>query len=123
VITSPAVLSVRVDESLYFADARYLEDRLYDEVARRPDVRHVVLVCAAVNYIDASALDSLEVIVDRLERAGVTLHLSEVKGPVLDRLKRSEFLRHLSGELFLSQHQAMSTLDPEVTARADAAAR
>jgi len=121
VITSPSVLSVRVDESLYFADARYLEDRLYDEVARRPEVRHVVLVCAAVNYIDASALDSLEVIVDRLKHAGVTFHLSEVKGPVLDRLKRSEFLQHLTGEVFLSQHQAMSRLDPESTARADAA--
>lgn len=121
VITSPAVLSVRVDESLYFADARYLEDWLYDEVARRPDIRHVVLVCAAINYIDASALDSLEVILDRLKQAGVTLHLSEVKGPVLDRLKRSDFLQHLTGSVFLSQHEAMSTLDPEITARADAA--
>ncbi len=120
VLTSPTVLSVRVDESLYFADARYLEDRLYDEVARRPSIRHVVLVCAAVNYIDASALDSLELIVDRLKQAGVTFHLSEVKGPVLDRLERSQFLQHLTGKVFLSQHQAMSTLDPEVTARADA---
>lgn len=120
VMTSPTVLSVRVDESLYFADARYLEDRIYDEVARRPSIQHVVLVCAAVNYIDASALDSLEVIVDRLKQAGVTFHLSEVKGPVLDRLERSQFLQHLTGHVFLSQHQAMSTLDPEITARADA---
>lgn len=122
VITSPTVLSVRVDESLYFADARYLEDWLYDEVARRPDIRHVVLVCSAVNYIDASALDSLEVIVDRLKQAGVTFHLSEVKGPVLDRLKRSSFLEHLTGRVFLSQHKAMAALDPEVTARADTGA-
>lgn len=120
VITSPRVLSVRVDESLYFADARYLEDRLYDEVARRPDIHHVVLACPAVNYIDASALDSLEVIVDRFKQAGVTFHLSEVKGPVLDRLKRSQFLQHLTGRVFLSHHEAMATLDPETTARADA---
>ncbi len=121
VITSPSVLSVRVDESLYFADARYLEDRLYDEVARRPDVRHLVLMCSAVNDIDASALDSLEVIVDRLKQAGVMFHLSEVKGPVLDRLKRSRFLEHLTGRVFLSQHEAMTALDPAVTARADVA--
>jgi SulP family sulfate permease len=121
VITSPSVLSVRVDESLYFADARYLEDRLYDEVARRPDVRHLVLMCSAVNDIDASALDSLEVIVDRLKQAGVMFHLSEVKGPVLDRLKRSRFLEHLTGRVFLSQHEAMTALDPAVTARADLA--
>ncbi len=120
VVTSPTVLSVRVDESLYFADARYLEDRLYDEVARRPGIQHVVLVCPAVNYIDASALDSLEVIVERLKQAGVTLHLSEVKGPVLDRLQRCNFLEHLTGRIFLSQHQAMAALDPETTARADA---
>lgn len=122
VITSPIVLSVRVDESLYFADARYLEDRLYDEVAQRPEVRHVVLVCPAVNYIDASALDSLEVINDRLKQAGVTFHLSEVKGPVLDRLKRSQFLDHLTGRVFLSQHQAMTALDPKTTVRADTVA-
>ncbi len=120
VITSPRVLSVRVDESLYFADARYLEDRLYDEVAQRPDIRHVVLACPAVNYIDASALGSLEAIVDRFEQAGVILHLSEVKGPVLDRLKRSQFLQHLTGSVFLSHHAAMAALDPETTARADA---
>jgi sulfate permease, SulP family len=119
VVTSPTVLSVRIDESLYFADARYLEDRLYDEVARRPQIRHLVLVCSAVNYIDASALDSLELIVDRLRQAGVTFHLSEVKGPVLDRLQRSQFLEHLTGQVFLSQHQAMATLDPETTAGAD----
>jgi SulP family sulfate permease len=119
VVTSPTVLSVRVDESLYFADARYLEDRLYDEVARRPEIRHLVLVCSAVNYIDASALDSLELIVDRLRQAGVTFHLSEVKGPVLDRLQRSPFLEHLTGRIFLSQHHAMATLDPETTAGAD----
>lgn len=57
----------------------------------------------------------------RLQQAGVTFHLSEVKGPVVDRLKRSQFLEHLTGRVFLSQHQAMAALDPETTARADAA--
>lgn len=119
VLTSPHVLSVRVDESLYFANARYLEDRLYDEIARRPEIRDVVLMCPAVNYIDASALDSLEVINDRLRQARVRFHLSEVKGPVFDRLQRSHFLDHLTGRVFLSQHQAMAALDPEVTRQAD----
>lgn len=122
VATSATVLSVRVDESLYFANARYLEDRLYDEVARRPDILHVVLMCPAVNYFDASALDSLELINERLQQAGVLFHLSEVKGPVLDRLQRSDFLQHLSGRVFLSQHQAMATLNPDTTGAADISA-
>ena len=61
------MLSIRVDESLYFANARYLEDRIYDYVASREGIRHVVLMCPAVNFIDASALESLEAIAHRLQ--------------------------------------------------------
>ncbi len=118
VILSPHVLSLRVDESLYFANARYLEDRIYDLIASRPMLRHVVLMCPAVNLIDASALESLEAIIERLKSAGVMFHLSEVKGPVMDHLKQSDFLKHLSGKVFLSQHEAMLTLSPETVAMA-----
>ena len=108
--TSPGILSLRVDESLYFANARFLEDRVYDLVSRSPEIRHVVLMCPAVNHIDMSALESLETINRRLADMEVTLHLSEVKGPVMDRLQRTDFLDHMSGEVFLSQHQAISRL-------------
>ncbi len=118
VVTSPKVLTVRVDESLYFANARYLEDRIYDLAAERPEITDVVLMCPAVNFIDASALESLEAIVHRLADAGVRFHLSEVKGPVMDRLQRVHFLDHLTGEVFLSQHQAMAKLDPATLERA-----
>jgi SulP family sulfate permease len=107
VLTDPRVLSLRVDESLYFANARYLEDRIYDLVRERPAVRHVILMCSAVNEIDMSALESLELINERLSEMGVTFHLSEVKGPVTDRLKRSHFLDHLTGAIHLSHHQAV----------------
>jgi len=103
VISSETVLTVRVDESLYFANARFLEDRLYNMAAERPQLRHVVLMCPAVNLIDASALESLEAISERLKAAGVTFHLSEVKGPVMDALQRSDFFAHLTGRVFLPQ--------------------
>ena len=123
VMTSPSVLSVRVDESLYFANARYLEDRLYDEAVAQEGIRDVVLICAAVNGIDASALESLEALNERLKAAGVRFHLSEVKGPVMDRLKRSHFLDDLTGKVFLSQWDAMAALDPETTRAAEAGER
>ncbi len=108
--TDEAVLGLRVDESLYFANARALEDRLNAEVAQRPGLRHVVLQCSAINDIDASALESLEAIDARLRDAGVTLHLSEVKGPVMDRLKGTELLQHLRGQVFLTHYQAVQAL-------------
>ena len=110
VVTDPSILSLRMDESLYFANARYLEDRIYDLVAGRPNLKHVILMCPAVNAIDMSALESLETINDRLKDFGVTLHLSEVKGPVMDRLRRTDFFGHLTGKVFLSQYQAVSEL-------------
>jgi SulP family sulfate permease len=108
--TVPGVLSIRVDESLYFANARYLEDLLTAQVAASPGLTDVVLMCSAVNAIDMSALESLETIQHRLSDMGVRLHLSEVKGPVMDKLARSHFLAHLTGEVHLSQHQAISAI-------------
>ncbi len=108
--TCNQILTLRVDESLYFANARYLEDRVYDLVAQKPDIKHLVLMCPAVNLIDASALESLEAINHRLKDSGVTFHLSEVKGPVMDRLKRTHFLDELSGQVFLSQYEAWEVL-------------
>lgn len=104
--TTPGMLSIRVDESLYFPNARFLEDTINDAVSMDPGIRDVVLMCPAVNFIDASALESLEQIHHRLQDAGIRLHLSEVKGPVMDRLKRTDFLEHLSGGVYLSQYEA-----------------
>jgi SulP family sulfate permease len=116
VVTAPDVLSIRVDESLYFANARFLEDTVLREVSTRPEVRHVVLMCSAVNEIDASALETLEGLNAGLKASGVTLHLSEVKGPVMDRLKRSHFPEALTGRVFLTQADAMRALAPDLTA-------
>ena len=110
VLTLPQVLALRVDESLFFANARALEDRINAAVAERPALRHVVLLGSAINAIDASALDSLRAIDQRLKDGGLRLHLSEIKGPMMDRLQRSDFLEQLSGQVFLSHHQAISAL-------------
>ena len=87
-------------------------------MAERPAVRHLVLMCSGVNLIDASALESLQAIAERLRAAGVCLHLSEVKGPVMDRLQRSQLLEQLGGQVFVSHFQALQCLDPQSVARA-----
>lgn len=110
VVTFPEILSIRVDESLYFANASYLEEVLLDQISRKPLLSDVILMCPAVNSIDLSALEVLGEINERLSDQSVKLHLSEVKGPVMDALQRSDFLQSLSGEIFLSHHAAVSEL-------------
>ncbi|WP_371061369.1 SulP family inorganic anion transporter [Rhodosalinus sp. 5P4] len=111
--THPSIVTLRVDESLYFANAAFLQDHVYDRVVGDDAIRHVVLMFSAVNAVDMSALESLEAINDRLASLGIKLHLSEVKGPVMDRLRRSHFLHDLTGRVFLSQHDAIAALAPD----------
>jgi SulP family sulfate permease len=114
VIVSTTVISLRIDESLTFTNAAWLEQMVLDLIAEQPAVRDVVLMFSAVNDVDASALESLIALNLRLKEAGVVLHLSEVKGPVMDRLKRSSLIDALSGRVFQSQYQAFRALAPNV---------
>lgn len=113
VITLPHLLTIRIDEALSFLNARWLEEFVLDQVANHPELRHLVLMCPAVNAIDASALESLEAINHRLADGGVILHLSEVKGPVMDALARSQFPLALTGKVFLSQNDAFAALSSD----------
>ncbi|WP_439102403.1 SulP family inorganic anion transporter [Congregibacter sp.] len=114
VITHPSIVSLRIDESLYFANAGYMESAIYAVIAEHGnELKHIVLQCTAVNAIDLSALEALEAVTRRLKEQDIMLHLSEVKGPVMDALERTDFLDHLSGQVFLSQHQACEALRPD----------
>jgi sulfate permease, SulP family len=119
VVCSPHVVALRIDEALYFANARFLEDLASQIIARESRPTDLVLLFTAVNFVDASALGSLRVINDRLNDAGVRLHLSEVKGPIADKLIEAGFFDELTGEVFLSHYAAMRTLDPQTTLRAE----
>lgn len=123
VITVPEVVSIRVDEALYFPNARFLEDTVLAKVAENKEIKHIVLNFMAVNDIDSSAIESLEAIYERLKDAGVALHLSEVKGPIMDRLKRTPLVEHLHGNVHLTQFDAMRTIAPNVTLATRARAR
>jgi len=113
VITDPSLVTLRPDQSLYFANARFVEDHLFDRVQPGGPVRDVVLMCSAINEIDLSAVETLETINARLDEMGVRLHLSEVKGPVMDRLRRAHFLSQLTGEVHLAQYDAFVALLPD----------
>ncbi len=117
--TDEDILIVRVDESLYFANTAYLEDELLARVADQPQINHLVLIMSAVNFIDASALETLETLIERLHDSGVTLHMAEVKGPVMDKLQRVDFEDTLGqGHVYLSTHKAIADLKASLGAKA-----
>ncbi len=100
--TQPDLLIMRIDENLFFASSASVLDRIEAELARHPATRNLLLVLSSVSHIDLTAAGALERLRDDLEARGILLHLAEVKGPVLDRLKRAGRLRGLAHEPFVS---------------------
>lgn len=111
--TLPEVLSIRVDESLVFTNSRWISDTLSSAMARRPRLRHVVLMMSGVNGIDLTGLEVLMQLDRELRTRGLQLHFSELKGPVRDRLDRTAVSDWLSGRIFMTQAEAFATLQAE----------
>jgi sulfate permease, SulP family len=109
--TWPDLLLLRVDEHLSFANTAWLEETLMNRVAASPRLKHLILVASGINGIDTSGLETLSRLAISFREAGITLHLAEVKGPVMDRLKRSHLLAEMApGRVFLSAHEAVAAL-------------
>jgi len=115
--TLPHVLMLRIDSDLVFNNTDGVVDRIERELLARPDISHLVLVLSAVNMVDTTALLALNELNKNLRDQKRCLHLCEVKGPVMDRLKRSRLLgADLTGQVFLSAAQAYEHLSGEATA-------
>ena len=110
VTTIPEVLALRIDQSVYFVNTRFIENFIVANVANSPKVKHVLLICTATNFIDTSGLEMLERLCDNLNEVGVTLHLAEVKSAIMDKLEQTDFCDHMRGEIYFTTDIAMKDL-------------
>jgi SulP family sulfate permease len=105
------LVALRVDESLFFGNAGAVRERIERVLAAHPRATRVLLILSAVNHVDTTALGMLAELERQLAARKVTLYLAEVKGPVMDRLARSEFGKRILRRIFLSADQAFQALD------------
>ncbi len=106
--TVSGLIALRVDESLYFANARALEDKIESLLQAQADTRCLLLIMSAVNQLDTTALDMLNELDHSLAARSITLQFAEIKGPVLDRLRPTALGKRLEQRVFLSTHQAFA---------------
>ena len=105
------LLLLRIDESITFANINYIEGFIASELIQQPDVKHIILIFTSVNDVDTTALEVLESLNHDLQASGITLHLSEVKGPLLDKFQRTDFLSQLKpGKVFFRTEDAVREL-------------
>jgi SulP family sulfate permease len=107
----PEVVGLRIDESLVFTNARGLTDVVLARVAEHRRLvgppRRVLLTMGPVNHIDVSGLVALQELHAALQAEGLRLEFSEVKGPVLDRLRAVGWLERYDVSLYLSHHEGI----------------
>ncbi|MEO9275951.1 sodium-independent anion transporter [Marinomonas sp. 5E14-1] len=108
--TLPHLLSLRLDESMFFANSTFLEETILNMIQNRAEIEHIIIQCNSISEIDFSALEMLKSLNRQLLDKGIKLSLSEIKGPVMDQLKASDFMTHLSGKVYLSHYQAFGAL-------------
>ncbi|MET0264534.1 MAG: sulfate permease [Duganella sp.] len=108
--TQPELLILRIDANLFFGNVEAVTERIECELRTHTSARDLLLVMTAVSSIDTTALYALAELNQSLKRRSVGLHLAEVKGPVMDRLRHSDLLRDLNGRLFLSTAMACDHL-------------
>ena len=113
--TSPALMSIRIDESLTFLNTNSLKGFLINQMSQSPQLQHVIINCSSISSIDFSALEMLEDMNSELNKLNIRLHFSEVKGPVMDKLQHSKLLKHLSGQIYLTHYQAIQDLSSSTT--------
>jgi SulP family sulfate permease len=104
--TLPGLIALRIDESLYFANAQLLESRIESLVQTHTDTRCILLILSAVNQLDSTALGILTELEKSLASRNISLQFSEVKGPVLDRLRPTPLGERMKDRIFLSTHLA-----------------
>jgi SulP family sulfate permease len=80
---------VRVDGPLFYANASVVKEYILELVRTEGDrPRAVVLDTADTHDLDVETLDTLNVLVETLSRAGVELRLAAVRAPVVELLRR-----------------------------------
>ena len=101
--TFEGVLILRVDESLYFANMAFLEDKIESLLNNKPEVKKVILEMSGVNDMDAVAVEQMESFIRDYEKQGIEFHFAAMKGPVRDLVARAHW-----PEKFGSKVQHMS---------------
>jgi SulP family sulfate permease len=118
--TSEQLVVLRFDGSLYFANVPYFEDMVLEAVAAFPRAREVLIVCDGLNAIDASGIEVLEHLSERLAAAGITLSMCAVKLQVAEVFERTGLSARIGPDnLFRSADQAIAviaqrTSDPSI---------
>ena len=79
---------LRFNGPLFFANLGYIEDKTLATLRKFPRLRVIIFECGGINYIDASGVKALELLVERLSAGGFVVAFSSFSDRILEVLQR-----------------------------------
>jgi SulP family sulfate permease len=109
--TSPHIIAMRFDGSLYFANISYFEDNVLEAVANKPNAKYLLVVSDAINQLDASGEEVVHHLVERLRETGVEIVFSGLKKQILDVMRATGLFELISQQnIFATEDQAIAAI-------------
>ncbi len=104
-----AILIVRFDAQLHFANTSYFKDKLKEfALAKGANLRLLIIDSESLNNIDSSAIYALNEILTYFIDKHIEVVFTGVKGPVRDKMELSGFTKRLgNNHFFMSIQEAV----------------
>lgn len=103
--TSATVSVFRFDGDLYFANTGYLEGKMLNNIAKKPNLKVVVLDMESVDQVDSTGEEMLEKMSDRLKAAGIEFYIARSKLRVYQAFQRSGLASHIGEDNFFRERK------------------
>lgn len=118
--TSPHIIAIRFDGSLYFANVSYFEDSVLEAVSRKPDAHFLLVVGDAINQIDATGEGVLSNLVERMRAVGITVVFSGLKKQILDVLRATGLYETIGADnIFATENLAIRAIRERLSDETD----
>ncbi|MCK5813551.1 MAG: SulP family inorganic anion transporter [Cocleimonas sp.] len=101
--TSDNLSIYRFDGDLYFANAGYLEGKVLNSIAAKPNTKVIILDLESVDQIDATGEETLSRILERLSAADIEFYIARGRQPVLAAFKRSGLYDRIGDDHFFRE--------------------
>jgi len=99
--TIPDVLILRVDAPFSFVNAEFFKNYILDKSMNGSDApRYVIIDGTTIGDLDVSAMDSLLMIIETLNKQGIELYISGLIGPVRDVIRKSDISTFVKSNRF-----------------------
>lgn len=97
------VLAVSIDRSLIFTNAEHVTEKILYDVLRSQGIQYIMLMCRSVNFVDATAIETLESLVISLREKNITVVMVSLHPEFWDFVKKLPFYDVVGKENFFKK--------------------